>query len=623
MSTNSARSEGKISIHAENILPIIKKWLYSEKEIFLRELVANAIDAMHKLQKISTLREETRSLEEFAVTITVDKPAKTVSITDTGVGMTADEIKKYINQVAFSGLHDFVDKYQDKEASQQVIGHFGLGFYSSFMVADKVEIDSLSYRVGSDPAHWQCDGSINYVLSSSERQTLGTTITLHISKESEEILEESTIERILQKHCAFVKFTVLLQGKKVNDPHPPWTKSSSKLGEKDYLDFFHKLFPLRPDPLFWIHLNVDYPFNLRGILYFPNLQHELDASQGEVKLYCNQVYVADNLKELVPEYLVVLQGTLDCPDLPLNVSRSNLQNDPQVRKISQHIGKKVADRLVGMAKTEQDKFQQCWASVHPFIKYAMMRDNDTYDKLLPHVLYQTTKGEFLTLPFYLEKFSEKTEGVVVYCSDVDAQSAYISMFEEMEIAVLVADKMIDSHFMQYVESRSERKYQFKRIDSELAKNLVQNSASKIVDPKDNKNESEKIADVFRRSLARERVKIEVKDLKSKKVPAMLIFDEQILRQQEMAKMSAREALDPLAGQHTLVVNQSNGAIKKLLTLSSSGTKEQDVKMIVNQIYDLAYLQHSRLSSGMMKDFIERSASILERVGGGGTNIIID
>ena len=621
--SSSTQTSGKISIHAENILPIIKKWLYSEKEIFLRELVANAVDALHKLHKISTLGEETRELEDFSVRISIDKDAGCIAITDTGIGMEATEIEKYINQVAFSGLHDFVDKYQDKEADQQVIGHFGLGFYSSFMVADKVEIDSLSYRPVATAAHWVCDGSINYNLSTSSRATVGTTITLHISDNSKEMLSEATLTAILQKYCAFVKYPVFLHDKQINEPRPLWTKSAAQLSDKDYLDFFHRLFPSKPDPLFWIHLNVDYPFNLRGIMYFPSLRHELDASQGEVKLYCNQVYVADNLKEVVPDYLTVLQGALDCPDLPLNVSRSYLQNDPQVRKISQHIAKKVADKLLAMAKTEADRFQDCWQDIHPFIKYAMMRDNSTYEKLQPYVLYRNTKGDYLSLDKYLEQYGDKTDNTIIYCSDTDTQAAYVAMFEEAGIAVLVADKLIDTHFMQYLETQKgqgDKTYKFRRIDSDLSKSLVQDSASTIIDPKDNKNESEKIADLFRNSLTRQQVKIEVKDLKSAKVPAMLVFDENVRRLQEMSNMG-RDGNDQTLGQHTLVINQNNGAIRRLLTLAASN-KADEIALMVNQVYDLAYLQHSRLSSSMMRDFIERSASLLEKVGTSGSTSII-
>ena len=613
---------GRISIDAENILPIIKKWLYSEKEIFLRELVANAADAMHKLHKLSMLGEETRELVEFAITITCDRDAKTLTIADTGIGMTADEIKRYINQVAFSGLQDFVAKYQDKEAHQQVIGHFGLGFYSSFMVAERVEIDTLSCRQGTEAVRWSCDGSINFSLAPSTRQEHGTSIILHISAESHEMLQEATLQGILQKYCAFIKYPIRLGGKMVNDPTPLWTKSPSQSGDKDYLDFFHQLFPTSPDPLFWIHLNVDYPFVLQGILYFPRLRHELDAAQGEVKLYCNQVYVADNVKELIPEYLMLLKGALDCPDLPLNVSRSHLQNDQQVRTISRHVAKKVADRLVGMAKTAAEDFQKYWPDMHTLIKYGMLRDETFHDKLLPHVIYATTKGEFLALDAYLEKNRDKTDGKIVYASDTNTQAAYVQMFENEGIDVLIANTLIDGHFISFVEQRSSRKYSFKRIDSDITASLT-SAASKIVDPHDNKDEGEKIGDLFRKALTHPRVKVKVEKLKSADVPAMLIFDENARRFAEMARLERQEHHSPLANEHTLVVNQSNGAIKKLLAMAALAQKEKDVALMVNQIYDLARLQHERLPAAMMKDFITRSATILERMGGGGSGLIIE
>ncbi len=617
MSTES----GRISIDAENILPIIKKWLYSEKEIFLRELVANAADAMHKLHKLSMLGEETRELVEFAITITCDREAKTLTVTDTGIGMTADEIRRYINQVAFSGLQDFVAKYQDKEANQQVIGHFGLGFYSSFMVAERVEIDTLSCRQNTEAVRWSCDGSINFSLSPSTRQEHGTSVILHLSAESLEMLQETTLQDILRKYCAFIKYPIRLGGKTVNDPAPLWTKSPSQLGDKDYLDFFHKLFPTSPDPLFWMHFNVDYPFVLQGILYFPRVQHELNAAQGEVKLYCNQVFVADNVKELIPEYLLLLKGALDCPDLPLNVSRSHLQHDQQVRKISQHVAKKVADRLAGMAKTAAEDFQKYWPDMHTLVKYGMLRDETFHDKLLPHVIYQTTKGEFFTLDAYLEKNQNKTDGKIVYASDVNTQAAYVQMFEHEGIDVLVANTLIDGHFMSFVEQRSSRKYSFKRIDSDITANLTK-TTSKIVDPHDNKDESEKIGDLFRKSLTRPRVKVKVEKFKSADVPAMLIFDEDARRFAEMARLERQEYHSPLRNEHTLVVNQSNGAIKKMLSVAALPQKEKDVALMVNQIYDLACLQHERLPADMMKDFISRSASILERMGGGGSGLII-
>ncbi len=614
---------GQIAIDAENILPIIKKWLYSEKEIFLRELVANAADAMHKLHKLSMLGEETRELVEFAITIVCDREAKTLTIIDTGIGMTAAEVKRYINQVAFSGLQDFVAKYQDKEASQQVIGHFGLGFYSSFMVARRVEIDTLSCRPNTEAVRWSCDGSVTFSLAPSPRQEHGTAVILHISDEASEMLQEATLQAILRKYCAFIKYPIRLAGKTVNDPAPLWTKSPAQLGDKDYLDFFHRLFPSSPDPLFWIHLNVDYPFVLQGVLYFPRLQHELDAAQGEVKLYCNQVFVDDNVKALIPEYLMLLKGALDCPDLPLNVSRSHLQNDQQVRKISQHVSKKVADRLAGMAKTAAEDFQKYWPDMHTLIKYGMLRDETFHDKLLPHVIYETAAGGFLTLDSYVEKNKDKTDGKIVYASDINAQAAYVQMFTDEGIDVIIANTLIDGHFMSFVEQRSARKYRFQRIDSDITSNLTK-AASKIVDPHDNKDESERVGDLFRRALTRPKVKVQVKNLKSTDVPAMLIFDENARRFAEMARLEQRqEHYSPLASEHTLVVNQNNGAIKKLLTVATLPDKEKDIALMVNQIYDLACLQHERLPSHMMKDFITRSAAILERMGGGGAGLIIE
>ena len=618
---------GTISIHAENILPIIKKWLYSEKEIFIRELVANSIDAMHKLQKMHTLGELEGELGEFAVNISCDRENKTLIISDNGIGMTADEVKKYINQVAFSGVKDFVEKYQDKDASQQVIGHFGLGFYSSFMVAKRVEIDTLSYREGAEAVHWSCDGSVDFTLSSSSTSNRGTSVILHIADDCEEMLDENYIRHLLLKYCAFVKYPLFIKDTQINDTNPLWNKSPAGLVDKDYLDFFHNMFPHSPDPMFWIHLNVDYPFEVKGILFFPRIFREMDTiKKGEVKLYCQQMYVATNLEGLIPDYLTLLQGGIDCGDLPLNVSRSYLQNEPQVRKISQHISKKIADRIVGMAKTERDKLNSLWQDLHAFVKFSMMQDNDFCDRLMPHVLFRTTKGVFLTIDEYLTKNSELTSGNIFYVSDVDAQVSYVELFEEQGIDIVVVDAMIDSSFMATVEDRSNNKYNFRRIDASVSENLLGEQQGTIIDPNDNKDEGEKVADLFREFLDKQRVRVRVENFKSERVSAMLIFDEGTRRRKELQhykRHGVNAALfgDTMRDEHELVVNRNNSVIKRLLKLSVGGRKE-DVKLLVNQVYDLAYLQHGRLTSTMMKDFIERSSSIMERMGSRGSGLII-
>ena len=522
---------GHISIHAENILPIIKRWLYSEKEIFLRELVSNAADALYKLSKLALVGEVKGETAEARITITVDRDAKTLVITDTGIGMTADEIKKYINQVAFSGVTDFLEKYKDKDDAHQVIGHFGLGFYSSFMVAHKVEIDTLSYRALGDPtieaAHWSCSGSTDFTLSKSDRKTIGTSIILHIAEDSLELLDEIVLRGLLARYCQFIRYPIHLKDEVVNDPTPLWTKTASTLTDKDYEDFFFKLFPGSPAPLFLIHLNVDYPFNLKGVLYFPKLKHELDASQGEVKLYSNQVYVADNVKELIPEWLLLLKGVIYCPDLPLNVSRSYLQSDPTVRRIAEHITKKVADKLCGMAKTDRDAYIKYWDDIAPFVKFGMMRDSKFFERLSDHLIFRTGSGKYLTLPEYHDQMKDALDASqIVYCSDPNAQAAYVGMLQEHGVETVIADTMIDQHFIPFFEMQSGKKHSFKRVDADVLHALIDKTPATnlVVDAVESKTSAEKLEKMFQDHLDRGGVKVRIERLKTEKVPAMLVFD---------------------------------------------------------------------------------------------------
>jgi molecular chaperone HtpG len=605
---------GHISIHAENILPIIKRWLYSEKEIFIRELVANGADAMTKLQKLSLLGEVKTTVPDSKITISINKDAKTVTISDTGLGMTVDEVKKYINQVAFSGVKDFVAKYQDKADDQQIIGHFGLGFYSAYMVASKVEIDTLSYQEGATAAHWECDGSTEFKLSPGRRTTIGTDIILHIADDSVEMLEESKLTELLDRYCAFIRYPIEIGGNVVNEPNPIWTKAQSTLTDKDYIDFFHKVFPGSPDPLFWIHLNVDHPFNLKGVLYFPKVRHEFEASQGQVKLYCNQVFVADNCKELIPEFLTLLKGVIDCPDLPLNVSRSYLQTDPTVRKISEHIIKKVADKLTGMSKTELDSFKKYWDDIHPFVKFGMLRDSKFYDRMIEHVLFKTTTNDYLTLDQYVERNKDKTDSSIIYASDSQAQSGIIQMLTNESVDVILAETFIDSHFLPYVEMQSARKYKFARVDSDITKHLKDTSVTELVDPLDNKKPSEKLDELFRKYLTKQNVKVKVEAFKSATLPGMLMVDESMRRLKDMMRASPTGGNDnPFGDEHTLIVNQSNPAIKKLLDLSKSIGKDDDIQMAVDHVYDLAYLQQGKFTADMMQKFVDRSTKLLERI----------
>lgn len=609
--------KGNISIHTENIFPIIKRWLYSEKEIYLRELVANSTDAILKLEKLSLMGEVKTKIAEPRMTISIDKNAGTLSITDTGLGLTADEIKKYINQVAFSSVTEFVEKYQGKADEDQVIGHFGLGFYSAFMVASRVEIDSLSFQVGAAPAHWSCDGSTEFIMTPSTRQEIGTTITLHIADDSKEMLEEGAVRTILQKYCAFIRYPIFLGTEQVNEPVPLWTKSPSEITEDQYKEFFQKLFPMAPEPLFWIHLNVDYPFKLKGILYFPRLQHELDASQGEVKLYSNQVYVADNPKELIPEFLTLLKGAIDCPDLPLNVSRSFLQNDPQVRTIRDHITKKVADKLSGMAKTDKSAFEKYWDDIHAFIKYGMLRDSKFYEKMVDHLIYKTANDTFVSLDEYLEKMKDKTDGKIIYATDRSMQAGYLALFKANDIDVLLAETLIDQHFLPYLEMQSSRKYQFQRIDADVLKSLVEPASQVITDTKDAKTVAEKIETLFKKHLGREKVKIRVENLKSSRMPAILMQDENMRRLKEMGRMN--QFMSDLSGfelEQTLLINPNSAAVRNLLQMANALVpQEEKIAMMVQHIYDLAYMQNGKFTPDAMQAFVERAADLLGGFGG--------
>lgn len=616
--------KGHIAIHAENILPIIKRWLYEEKDIFLRELVSNGADALLKLQKLALVGEVKGDIPDAKITIEIDKARKVLIIKDSGLGMTADEVQKYINQVAFSGVTDFIEKYKDKDAAQQVIGHFGLGFYSAFMVAKEVEIDTLSYRSIDDrsiaAAHWHCDGGTAFTLKTGSRSEVGTTITLHLADDSQDLLEDYRVKELVQRFCQFIRYPISMNGDVINDPRPLWNQSPSELSEKDYLDFFHKLFPMAQDPLFHVHINLDYPLNVKGILYFPRLSRELEVSQGEIKLYCNQVYVADNVKELTPEFLTMLKGVVDCPDLPLNVSRSYLQSDPMVRRIAEHITKKVADKLAGMAKTEREAYERYWDDIHPFVKFGMMRDSKFAERLKEHVLFKSAKGKYYTLEEYQAASSDKlAKDIVVYSSDPKAQAAYVAMLGEHDIEVLLLDTMIDQHFVPFYEMTLGKGQKFKRVDADLHEALVDRAgaSSIVVDAHENKTQTEQIEKLFRDHLERTGVKIKVERLRSDKVPAMLVIDEQQRRIKDMAKNPHMAAFAHAAkmDEPTLVVNEASPAVKGLLKLSLGIGRQDEIKMVVNQIADLAFLQMGEMSADFMQQFVARSSAIMSRLGG--------
>ncbi|MCL2399577.1 MAG: molecular chaperone HtpG [Defluviitaleaceae bacterium] len=651
--------KGNLSIHSENILPIIKKWLYSDSDIFIREMVSNASDAILKLKKLAEIGEASNIPKDeiYAIHVRSDKEAKTLTFEDNGVGMTADEIREYINQIAFSGASAFLEKYKDKmDKDNEIIGHFGLGFYSCFMVANKVQIDTLSWQPGAEPAQWNCDGGIEYEMSAGERTTRGTTITLYINEESEEFLEEYNLKKILTKYCSFLPVEIFLNAQPeeeneadvsgntddqnadknedadiidvdeadvpttepkkaptpINDTNPLWQKAPNECTDEEYKAFYRKVFMDFNEPLFWIHLNMDYPFRLKGILYFPKLKHELEYIEGEVKLYNNQVFVADNIKEVIPEYLLLLKGVMDCPDLPLNVSRSFLQNDGYVKKMSGYISKKVADKLNSLYKKDREQYQSYWEDISPFIKYGCIKEQDFYDKIKNATLYKTTADDYATLEEFLERNKDKTDKKIFYVSNQQLQSQYIKLFKDQDLEAVYLTTQLDNPFISYVENyEQEKEIQFNRIDSDLTDALKQEKE----ESEEDKKQQEDMENLFRKALGNDKLKVNIETLKSEGISAVVLLSEQSRRMQEMSK--AYGGLSGFPGmfdnEESLVLNRTNRLVNTLLGLKDDPDRKEDVNMITCQIYDLAMMSHKPLSNDQMTRFIERSNNILERI----------
>ncbi len=670
--------KGNLSINSENILPIIKKWLYSDTDIFIRELVSNAADAINKLKQIIQMGEADHisSDEAYAVKVVLDKEAKTIKFIDNGIGMTADEIKEYINQIAFSGASDFINKYKDKlDKESEIIGHFGLGFYSSFMVSDRVQIDTLSYKENSSPVRWICDGGIEYELSDSDRTTRGTTVTLYVNDESKDFLEEFKLREILIKYCNFIPVEIYFENvantseaddhecqcghhhddghececehhhddghececehhhddehececehhhddehececehhkadkkpKPINDVSPLWLKQPKDCTEQEYKDFYHKVFMDFNDPLFWIHLNMDYPFRLKGILYFPKLKHELESIEGQVKLYNNQVYIADNIKEVIPEFLLLLKGTIDCPDLPLNVSRSFLQNDGYVTKMSGYISRKVADKLNSLFKTERETFNTFWDDISPFIKYGCIKDRSFYDKVKDSLLFKTTVGDYTSLSEFLERNKEKTADKVYYVSNEQQQAQYIKLFTDQGLEAVILTTGLDNPFISYLESY-EHNVHFNRIDSDLTDTLK--------DDQHNEDDGKELEELFKTGLNNDKLKVKVESLKTANISAIILLSEQSRRMQEMSKMFGGNMPPMFESDETLVLNMNNPLVQKLTQLKSDSSRKEDVDLICAHIYDLALMSHKPLGTDEMTRFIERSNILLERM----------
>ncbi len=612
--------KGNISIHTENIFPIIKKWLYSDKDIFIRELVSNACDAVNKHKKLVSLGEASESTEDYSVKVIINKKNNTLIFEDNGIGMTEEEVQKYINQVAFSGAEDFFNKYKDKmNEENDIIGHFGLGFYSSFMVSTKVQIDTLSFKENSKAVRWVSEGGLEYEITESDnRKQRGTTITLFLDEDSKEFLEEYTVRNILEKYCAFLPVNIYLEVidedkenkedelNPINDTNPLWLKSPKDCTDEDYKEFYKKVFKSFDEPLFWIHLNVDYPFNLKGILYFPKLKNEFELIEGKVKLFNNQVFVADNIKEVIPEFLLLLKGVIDCPDLPLNVSRSFLQNDKDVSKISKHIIKKVGDKLKSLHKNEKENYEKFWDDIQVFIKFGCLKEESFYDRIKEDILFKTINDEYVTLSEYLEKNKEKHENKVFYVTNKEQQSQYIKLFKDYELDAIILDSSIDNHFISFIEYKN-HEVKFNRIDSDLSDILKE-------DKEENKEANEVIENLFK-DFVGERIKTySVEGLKSKDTPAIILVSEHSRRMAEMkSQFAGMDFGMTFEEEKTLIINNNNDIIKKLVELKDNEEKKEKLSLICNQIVDIALLSNKELTSNELSEFIDRNNKLMNMI----------
>ena len=678
---------GSLSINSENIFPIIKKWLYSDHDIFMRELVSNGCDAITKLKKLALIGDYTMPDDyKGKVEVVISAKNKTMKFIDNGLGMTPEEVEEYITQIAFSGATDFIEKYKDNANGDEIIGHFGLGFYSAFMVADEVHIDTLSYKEGAEPVHWECDGGTSYHMETGNRTTVGTEITLFLNEESLEFANEYRAREVLEKYCSFMPTEIFLtnadaepqyetvlkeevldtdevveyihedakteekeneNGEKevvevspaqekakikkrpvsISDTHPLWTKHPNDCTDEEYLEFYRKVFLDYKEPLFWIHLNMDYPFNLKGILYFPKINTEYDSIEGTIKLYNNQVFIADNIKEVIPEFLLLLKGVIDCPDLPLNVSRSALQNDGFVKKISEYITKKVADKLTGMCKTDRDSYEKYWDDISPFIKYGCIKDSKFADKMNDYILFKNIDGKYLTMKDCIEenkkpeestetkaedtaeakeenkedsKAKEPEKTTIFYITDEVQQSQYINMFREAGKDAVILKHNIDSAFISHLEQKDQN-IQFKRIDADLSEELREDGTA-------DEETSKTLTEVFRSALKNDKLEVKVENLKNEKVAAMMTLSEESRRMQDMMKMYNMYGMDPsmFGGQETLVLNAKHPLVQFV-----ADHKDSDkTPVICEELYDLAMLSHKQLSPEEMTRFVQRSNEIL-------------
>ena len=645
--------QGSLSINSENIFPIIKKWLYSDHDIFVRELVSNGCDAVTKLKKLDIMGEFTPADDEkYRIDVIASSKDKTLQFIDNGLGMTAEEVDEYINQIAFSGAADFLEKYKDKTNEEQIIGHFGLGFYSAFMVADKVTIDTLSYKEGAAPVHWECEDGTEYTMEEGNKEGRGTAITLYLNEDSVEFANEYRIKEVLDKYCSFMPVEIYFTNadevldtdeddevidaeaeevteeneeqsseenkdggeteekpkkeapKPINETAPLWTKHPNDCTEEEYKDFYRNVFHDFKEPLFWIHLNMDYPFNLKGILYFPKLNNEYDTLEGTIKLYNNQVFIADNIKEVIPEFLMLLKGVIDCPDLPLNVSRSAWQNDGFVKKISDYITKKVADKLAGMCKTEKEEYEKYWDDLAPFIKFGCLKDDKFNEKMSDYILYKNIKGKYLTLPEYLEAGKEKYENKVFYITNEQEQASYIKMFEDEGMDAVILNHNIDNPFITHLEQKNTN-VKFLRIDADIE------SFKEEIPEEELKETTDTLSKLFQKVLGNDKLDVKVEKLKDSSVSAMLTVSEESRRMQEMMKAYGMAGMDPAMfgaqGGETLVLNANNALVQYVLEHQEG----ENTDLICKQLYDLATISNHPLSADAMTAFIARSNQILE------------
>ncbi|MBF4695325.1 molecular chaperone HtpG [Fusibacter sp. Q10-2] len=666
--------KGSLSIHSENIFPIIKKWLYSDHDIFVRELVSNASDAITKLKQLSMMNEA--KIEEnptFKIDVMLDEASKTITISDNGLGMTDEEIKKYINQIAFSGAEDFLNQYKDKSDKEQIIGHFGLGFYSAFMVAEKVEIHTLSYKKDAQPVIWHCEGGTEFEMKEGTRQTRGTDIILHVGDDGKDFLNEFTLKETLQKYCSFMPYeiyftvvgkapetdeeghVIIEEPKPINTILPLYAKSPSDCTDEEYKEFYRNTFKDFREPLFWIHLNMDYPFNLKGILYFPKFNTEFDSLEGQIKLYNSQVFVADNIKEVIPEFLLLLKGVIDCPDLPLNVSRSFLQNDGFVRKISNYITKKVGDKLNGLFKTERETFEGFWDDINPFIKFGGLKDEKFFESIQKIYLFKTIYDKYVTLDEYLENAEEKK---VFYVTDRLLQSQYINLFKAHELNAVILEHSIDTAFISHMEAKNEG-VSFTRVDSDLTDHMKESDDS--IDPEHIKKVQNDLTGAFKSAVGLEKVTLKIENMKDASIASMMTLSEEARRMQDMMKMygmGSMGSLDPnmFKPETTLLLNHKHPLVKYLMShiesykeviekevpneVPNTDSKADENKdsenkeaaepatkivkethyhvdemgqLIMEQLYDLALLAHSQLSPDAMTQFIKRSNTLLSRL----------